>query len=79
MSADASACKRRDSGGPQLESVAPCERVGVIGERGIHKSTMLRLAAGPDRSVRRRPDAGRMRYPGPHGAGYLPQQGQAVA
>ncbi|WP_210961050.1 hypothetical protein [Streptomyces sp. b94] len=74
LSAGASACKRRDSGGPQLESVAPCERIGVIGERGIHKSAMLRLAAGPDRS-----DAGRMRYPRPHGAGYLPRQGQAVA
>ncbi|MBQ1097391.1 hypothetical protein KBY55_15130 [Streptomyces sp. b94] len=54
--------------------MAPCERIGVIGERGIHKSAMLRLAAGPDRS-----DAGRMRYPRPHGAGYLPRQGQAVA
>ncbi|MFE6589043.1 hypothetical protein [Streptomyces sp. NPDC057781] len=56
------------------ESVAPCERIGVISENGTHKSTMLRLAAGPDRS-----DAGRMRYPRPHGAGYLPQLGQAVA
>ncbi|MGC9441112.1 TlrC/CarA/OleB/SrmB family ABC-F type ribosomal protection protein [Streptomyces sp. WG5] len=63
---------RAPGGRPLLDgvhqSVALGERIGVIGENGTGKSTLLRLLAGLDR-----PDAGRIRVHAPGGAGYLPQ------
>ncbi|MFC8948804.1 TlrC/CarA/OleB/SrmB family ABC-F type ribosomal protection protein [Streptomyces rochei] len=50
------------------QSVSLGERIGVIGENGTGKSTLLRLLAGADL-----PDAGHIRVHAPGGAGYLPQ------
>ncbi|RKS06655.1 macrolide transport system ATP-binding/permease protein [Nocardiopsis sp. Huas11] len=49
-------------------SIAPGERVGVIGDNGSGKSTLLRLLAGVER-----PDNGRLVVRAPGGVGYLPQ------
>lgn len=63
---------RAPGGRPLLDgvhqSVSLGERIGVIGENGTGKSTLLRLLAGADR-----PDAGHVRVHAPGGAGYLPQ------
>ncbi|MFD8840560.1 TlrC/CarA/OleB/SrmB family ABC-F type ribosomal protection protein [Streptomyces griseofuscus] len=50
------------------QSVALGERIGVIGENGCGKSSLLRLLAGLDK-----PDAGRVLVRAPGGTGYLPQ------
>jgi macrolide transport system ATP-binding/permease protein len=50
------------------QSVSLGERIGVVGENGGGKSTLLRLVAGLDR-----PDAGELRVHVPGGTGYLPQ------
>jgi ATPase subunit of ABC transporter with duplicated ATPase domains len=52
-------------------TVAPGDRVGVIGPNGIGKSTLLRLLAGLER-----PDAGRIVADG--AVGYLPQEVEAA-
>ena len=49
-------------------TVAPGERVGVIGDNGSGKSTLLRLLAGEEE-----PDNGELTVVAPGGAGYLPQ------
>ncbi|MFB6549073.1 TlrC/CarA/OleB/SrmB family ABC-F type ribosomal protection protein [Streptomyces sp. NPDC056405] len=63
---------RAPGGRPLLDgvhqSVSLGERIGVVGENGTGKSTLLRLLAGTDR-----PDAGHVRVHAPGGAGYLPQ------
>jgi macrolide transport system ATP-binding/permease protein len=50
------------------ESVMPGERIGVVGENGTGKTTLLRLLAGIDA-----PDAGSVAVHVPGGVGYLPQ------
>jgi macrolide transport system ATP-binding/permease protein len=50
------------------QSVALGERIGVIGENGSGKSTMLRVLAGVDL-----PDSGQVRAHVPGRIGYLPQ------
>lgn len=63
---------RAPGGRPLLDgvrqSVSLGERIGVVGENGGGKSTLLRLVAGLDR-----PDAGELRVHAPGGTGYLPQ------
>jgi macrolide transport system ATP-binding/permease protein len=63
---------RSPGGRPLLDgvrqTVALGERIGVVGENGGGKSTLLRLIAGLDR-----PDAGELRVHAPGGTGYLPQ------
>ncbi|MFL1426468.1 MULTISPECIES: ribosomal protection-like ABC-F family protein [unclassified Nocardiopsis] len=49
-------------------TIAPGERVGVIGDNGSGKSTLLRLLAGEEA-----PDNGEMLVAAPGGTGYLPQ------
>ena len=49
-------------------TIAPGERVGVIGDNGSGKSTLLRLLAG-----RTHPDNGEISVRAPGGTGYLPQ------
>ncbi len=50
------------------ESVMPGERIGVVGENGTGKTTLLRLLAGIDS-----PDAGAVAVHVAGGVGYLPQ------
>jgi macrolide transport system ATP-binding/permease protein len=63
---------RAPGGRPLLDgvrqSVSLGERIGVVGENGGGKTTLLRLVAGLDR-----PDAGELRVHAPGGTGYLPQ------
>ncbi len=63
---------RAPGGRPLLDgvrqSVALGERIGLVGENGTGKSTLLRLLAGLDR-----PDAGRLTVRAPGGVGHLPQ------
>ncbi|MDE3723453.1 ABC-F family ATP-binding cassette domain-containing protein [Nocardiopsis sp. N85] len=49
-------------------SIAPGERVGVIGDNGSGKSTLLRLLSGEEE-----PDNGEMTVIAPGGIGHLPQ------
>ncbi|WP_017604055.1 ribosomal protection-like ABC-F family protein [Nocardiopsis alkaliphila] len=49
-------------------TIAPGERVGVIGDNGSGKSTLLRLLAGEEH-----PDNGELTVQAPGGIGYLPQ------
>ncbi|MFE6305591.1 ribosomal protection-like ABC-F family protein [Nocardiopsis sp. NPDC057823] len=49
-------------------TIAPGERVGVIGDNGSGKSTLLRLLAGEEA-----PDNGEVLVAAPGGVGYLPQ------
>ncbi|CAL9485429.1 putative ABC transporter ATP-binding protein YheS [Nocardiopsis dassonvillei] len=49
-------------------TIAPGERVGVIGDNGSGKSTLLRLLAGEEA-----PDNGDVLVSAPGGTGYLPQ------
>ncbi|WP_043615135.1 TlrC/CarA/OleB/SrmB family ABC-F type ribosomal protection protein [Nonomuraea candida] len=49
-------------------TIAPGERVGVIGDNGSGKSTLLKLMAGEER-----PDNGELTVVAPGGVGHLPQ------
>ncbi|GAA0953451.1 TlrC/CarA/OleB/SrmB family ABC-F type ribosomal protection protein [Actinocorallia libanotica] len=66
---------RAPGGRPLLDgvhqSVSLGERIGIIGENGTGKSTLLRMLAGIDR-----PDSGQVLVRAPGGAGYLPQTPQ---
>ncbi|MEU3020503.1 ribosomal protection-like ABC-F family protein [Nocardiopsis sp. NPDC007018] len=55
-------------------TVAPGERVGVIGDNGSGKSTLLRLLAGLEA-----PDNGELTVRAPGGVGYLPQTLEGVS
>lgn len=55
-------------------TIAPGERVGVIGDNGSGKSTLLRLLAG-----RTHPDNGDLTVRTPGGIGYLPQTLEPVS
>ncbi|MFE1166113.1 ribosomal protection-like ABC-F family protein [Nocardiopsis sp. NPDC058789] len=55
-------------------TIAPGERVGVIGDNGSGKSTLLRLLAGVED-----PDNGELTARAPGGVGYLPQTLERVS
>lgn len=55
-------------------TIAPGERVGVIGDNGSGKSMLLRLLAG-----RTHPDNGDLTVRAPGGIGYLPQTLEPVS
>ena len=49
-------------------TISPGEKVGVIGDNGVGKSTLLKLLAGVES-----PDNGEVRFVAPGGVGYLTQ------